>query len=98
MAAATAPGFEALVADRRGDVLVIQGKKDEARVAYQAAYKAMGEKIDYRRLIEAKLTALGAVPGAPAADPVAAAVPAASAVAASAAATPATASASGASK
>ncbi len=62
LAAANAPGFEALAADRRGDVLAIQGKKDEARVAYQAAYKAMGEKLDYRRLIEAKLTALAAAP------------------------------------
>jgi predicted negative regulator of RcsB-dependent stress response len=47
------------VADRRGDVLMAQGKKDEARAAYQAAYKAMDEKLDYRRLVEAKLTALG---------------------------------------
>ena len=85
LAGATAPGFEALVADRRGDVLAIQGKKDEARAAYQAAYTAMGEKIDYRRLIEAKLIALGAAPGSPIAA-VAETVPAASAVAASAAA------------
>jgi predicted negative regulator of RcsB-dependent stress response len=56
------PGFEALIADRRGDVLLLQGKKDEARVAYQAAYKGMGEKLDYRRLVDAKLTALGAAP------------------------------------
>jgi predicted negative regulator of RcsB-dependent stress response len=62
--AATAPGFEALVADRRGDVLMAQGKPAEARAAYQSAYKAMGEKLDYRRLIEAKLTALGAAPDA----------------------------------
>ncbi len=62
LAAANAPGFEALAADRRGDVLAIQGKKDEARLAYRAAYKAMGEKLDYRRLIEAKLTALAAAP------------------------------------
>ncbi len=62
LAAANAPGFEALAADRRGDVLAIQGKKDEARVAYQAAFKAMGEKLDYRRLIEAKLTALATAP------------------------------------
>jgi predicted negative regulator of RcsB-dependent stress response len=61
---ATAAGFEALVADRRGDLLLAQGKKDEARTSYQAAYKAMGEKVDYRRLIEAKLTALGAPPEA----------------------------------
>ncbi len=59
---ATAPGFEGLAADRRGDVLVLQGKKPEAVVAYQAAYKAMSDKIDYRRLVEAKLTALGAPP------------------------------------
>jgi predicted negative regulator of RcsB-dependent stress response len=42
-----------------------QGKAAEARTAYQAAYKAMGERVDYRRLIEAKMTALGAVPEAP---------------------------------
>ncbi len=76
LAAADASGFEALVADRRGDVLVLQGKPDEAKAAYQAAYKAMSEKIDYRRLIEAKLTALGAAPdvAAPAAAAAAAAV------------------------
>jgi predicted negative regulator of RcsB-dependent stress response len=64
--AAKAVGFEGLVADRRGDVLLAQGKKDEARAAYQAAYQAMDEKVDYRRLVEAKLTTLGAAP-APAA-------------------------------
>ena len=69
LAAATAPGFEALVADRRGDVLTLQGKKPEALLAYQAAYKAMSDKADYRRLIEAKLTALGAAPEALAAAP-----------------------------
>jgi len=62
--AAKAEGFEALVADRRGDILLAQGKKDEARAAYQAAWKAMDEKLDYRRLIDAKLTALGAAPEA----------------------------------
>jgi predicted negative regulator of RcsB-dependent stress response len=54
--------FEALVADRRGDVFMAQGKKDEARKAFEIAYRAMDEKIDYRRLIDAKLTALGAAP------------------------------------
>jgi predicted negative regulator of RcsB-dependent stress response len=67
LSAPPAPGFEALVADRRGDVLVLQGKKAEARAAYEAAFAAMNEKIDYKRLIEAKLTALGAAPGAAAA-------------------------------
>jgi predicted negative regulator of RcsB-dependent stress response len=58
--------FDALIADRRGDVLSAQGKKAEALAAYQAAYKAMDAKAEYRRLVEAKLTALGAAPDAPA--------------------------------
>jgi predicted negative regulator of RcsB-dependent stress response len=62
--AATAAGFEGLAADRRGDVLLAQGKPGEARAAYEAAYRALGERIDYRRLVEAKLTALGAAPAA----------------------------------
>jgi predicted negative regulator of RcsB-dependent stress response len=55
-------GFEALAADRRGDVLMAQGKRAEALPAFQAAWKGLGEKVEYRRLIEAKLTALGAAP------------------------------------
>jgi predicted negative regulator of RcsB-dependent stress response len=61
---ADAEPFEALVADRRGDVLLAQGKKEEARAAYQNAWQAMDPELEYRRLIEAKLTALGAAPGA----------------------------------
>jgi predicted negative regulator of RcsB-dependent stress response len=61
---ATAKEFEALVADRRGDVLLAQGKKPEAKAAYQKAWGAMDPKVEYRRLIEAKLTALGAAPEA----------------------------------
>ncbi|KPF53693.1 hypothetical protein D621_10295 [beta proteobacterium AAP51] len=63
LAAATAPEFTALVADRRGDVLMAQGKKPEARAAWEAAYAAMDPKVDYRRLIEAKLMSVGVVPG-----------------------------------
>ncbi len=59
---AKSPSFEGLVADRRGDILMLQGKKDEGRAAYQTAYKALGDKSDYRRLVDAKLTALGAAP------------------------------------
>jgi len=59
---ATAKEFAALVADRRGDVLLAQGKKDEAKAAYTDAWKAMDAKVEYRRLIDAKLTALGAAP------------------------------------
>ncbi|MDP1691286.1 MAG: tetratricopeptide repeat protein [Burkholderiaceae bacterium] len=56
--------FEALVADRRGDVLLAQGKHNDARKAFEAAYKAMDAKLEYRQLIDAKLTALGAAPAA----------------------------------
>ena len=59
---ATAPDFAALVGDRRGDVLLAQGKKEEAKTAYTKAWQAMDPKVDYRRLIDAKLTALGAAP------------------------------------
>jgi len=65
---AQAPTFAGLVADRRGDVLQAQGKRDEAKAAYESAYKALDAKVDYRRLVEAKLTALGAAPAASAAS------------------------------
>lgn len=61
---ARAPSFEALVADRRGDVLLAQGKPADARAAYQAAWAAMDAKVEYRRLVEAKLTSLAAPPAA----------------------------------
>jgi predicted negative regulator of RcsB-dependent stress response len=64
---ATAPEFAGLVADRRGDILQAQGKKDEAKAAYQAAFKSLDDTVEYRRLVEAKLTALGAAPAASAA-------------------------------
>lgn len=70
--AATAPSFESLVADRRGDVLFAQGRVDDAKAAYSKAWLLMDPKVEYRRLIGAKLAALGASPvSAP--DPAAAA-------------------------
>ncbi len=62
--AATAKEFAGLVADRRGDVLLAQGKTEEAKAAYQQAWKALEPTVEYRRLTEAKLTALGAAPEA----------------------------------
>ncbi len=59
---ATAKEFEALVADRRGDILLAQGKTDEAKAAFRKAWDTMDPAIQYRRLIDAKLTALGAAP------------------------------------
>jgi predicted negative regulator of RcsB-dependent stress response len=64
LAGVTQPAFAALADDRRGDVLLAQGKAAEAVTAWQAAYKAMDEKQDYRRVIEAKLTARAAAPEA----------------------------------
>jgi predicted negative regulator of RcsB-dependent stress response len=55
----TATEYQALALDRRGDVLMAQGKKAEAVAAWQAAWKAMDEKLDYRRIIEAKLNTQG---------------------------------------
>jgi len=52
----------ALVSDRRGDILMAQGKPREAVAAWQAAWKSMSDTLDYRRVIEAKLTAQAAAP------------------------------------
>jgi predicted negative regulator of RcsB-dependent stress response len=60
--ASKSASFAALVSDRRGDILLAQGKRDEAKAAYNAAYKAMDERMNYRQLVDAKLTALGAAP------------------------------------
>lgn len=56
--------FEPLAADRRGDVLAAQGKKGEATAAYRSAYQGMDAQLDYRRLVDAKLIALGAADSA----------------------------------
>lgn len=56
--------FAALAADRRGDILAAQGKKSEARVEYERAYKGLDERAEYRRLVEVKLNALGVDPTA----------------------------------
>ncbi len=54
--------FEALAADRRGDILTLQGKAGEARAEYQKALDGLGDQGEYRRLVEIKLTALGGEP------------------------------------
>jgi predicted negative regulator of RcsB-dependent stress response len=63
-------GFAALAADRRGDILLAQGKKDEAAAAYRKAYDGMEPMLDYRRLVDAKLTALGVAVASAASAPV----------------------------
>ena len=54
--------FEAIAADRKGDLLAHQGKKQEATAEYIRAYKMLNEGAEYRRLIEVKLNALGVQP------------------------------------
>ena len=56
--------MDALVADRRGDALLLSGKKNEAVAAFRSAWQALPETVDYRKRVEAKLTALGAAPEA----------------------------------
>lgn len=54
--------FEALVADRRGDIFLLQGKTIEAIAAYRIAFKKFDERTEYRRLVEVKLNSLGVDP------------------------------------
>jgi predicted negative regulator of RcsB-dependent stress response len=51
--------FDALAADRRGDVYNLQGKKNEAKAEYTKAWHSFGPESEYRMLVEVKLTALG---------------------------------------
>ena len=62
--------FSPLAADRRGDILLAQGKRDAAAAAYRAALDGFEAESEYRRLVEAKLMALGAMaPAVGAASP-----------------------------
>jgi predicted negative regulator of RcsB-dependent stress response len=54
-------GFVALYADRRGDLLVAQDKREDARVAYKLALEKLpAEDQTMRQIIQFKLDALGA--------------------------------------
>lgn len=71
---ATVPAsFEAMLADRRGDILMLQGKRAEAASAYGKAYEKFEDRVEYRRLVEVKLNALGIDPQAASASAAAAA-------------------------
>lgn len=50
--------FASLFDDRRGDVLAAQGKADEARQAWQAALKSMGEAHPLAPVVQLKIDAL----------------------------------------
>ncbi|MDO5623435.1 MAG: tetratricopeptide repeat protein [Pseudomonadota bacterium] len=57
--------YTALAADRRGDVLLLQGKRSEAATEYGKAYQGLGgDNAEYRRMVGIKLNALGINPDA----------------------------------
>lgn len=58
------PAMLGLAADLRGDVLQAKGQNTEAIAAYQQAWQKLADTPDYRRLVQAKLNALGIDPDA----------------------------------
>lgn len=61
------PAFANVVADRKGDFLVAQGKMDEARTAYRQALENTTEEDPARQYIQLKLDAIGGGDANPAA-------------------------------
>jgi len=55
--------FAPLVADRRGDLALLQNKPDVARTEFKKAYDGLDKQLDYRRLLEVKLASLGVAVG-----------------------------------
>lgn len=62
LAAIQSPDFAALVADRRGDLALLQKDSAKARTQYSEAYKLMEAALPYRRIVEAKLMSVGVDP------------------------------------
>lgn len=60
--AVKAESFAGLMADRRGDILLLQGQREQAKAAYLSAYKAFDDRSQYRNLVRVKLNALGVEP------------------------------------
>ncbi|MEN9438331.1 MAG: hypothetical protein RIR09_2986 [Pseudomonadota bacterium] len=54
--------FAGLVADRKGDIYVMQEKKEDAKTEYLKAYRTFEAQSEYRRLVGVKLNALGVNP------------------------------------
>lgn len=53
------PGFAALAADLRGDVMLAQGRIDEARAAYRLAIEKADVRNPVKNLAQTKLNAIG---------------------------------------
>jgi predicted negative regulator of RcsB-dependent stress response len=53
------PAFQSLAAQLKGDILVEQGKTEEARAAYKLALEKLDDKSSLKPLLETRLDALG---------------------------------------
>jgi predicted negative regulator of RcsB-dependent stress response len=53
------PAFTALAADMRGDIMLAQGRLDEARAAYKLAVEKADSRNPVRQIAQTKLDALG---------------------------------------
>jgi predicted negative regulator of RcsB-dependent stress response len=62
LSSAGAVEFDGAFADRRGDLYLLQDNRAQAIAEYTKAYKSFEEGVEYRRLVEIKLGALGASP------------------------------------
>ncbi len=62
LTAKTPEAFAPLMADRLGDLAMLQAQPAEAVQHYQKAWKGFEPNADYRRLVAVKLSALGADP------------------------------------
>jgi predicted negative regulator of RcsB-dependent stress response len=56
------PAFAGLAADVQGDILISQNKPADAIKAYGDAWRQLADNAEYRRLVAAKLNALGVDP------------------------------------
>ena len=54
--------FSAVVADRKGDIFLLKDKRQEAVSEFTKAFKGFEGNVEYRRLVEIKLNALGVSP------------------------------------
>jgi predicted negative regulator of RcsB-dependent stress response len=57
-----APSLKGLAFDLQGDIRMSKNQKDEALTAYRNAWQFLEDIPDYRRLVEAKLNAMGVDP------------------------------------
>lgn len=62
LSAAVPVEFEGAFADRRGDIYLLQDNRTQAIAEYAKAYKSWEDNVEYRRLVQVKLGALGVSP------------------------------------